>query len=95
MLLKTSSKIFIGADVMHWAWKVLLIIYGFAFIFVEFTIGWITPFGATGLLIFLTAPLWLPFFIITSWQFAIPYFAVTLGLLYYWEKRKQKIKEGS
>jgi len=51
--------------------------------------------GNLGLSFFIFAPLWLPFLVIWFWWLAIPYFAATFGLLYWWEKRKQKIKEGS
>jgi len=71
----------------------LLIIYGFGFITGRMIP--MTPIGNLGLSFFIFAPLWLPFLVIWFWWLAIPYFAATFGLLYWWEKRKQKIKEGS
>jgi len=83
---------------MHLFWKVLAIIYGFTFI--EYTIfGWwgayATPYGPWMGWTWLISPIIFPILVYFGWFIAIPYFAVALTLLYLWEKRKQKIKEGS
>jgi len=95
MLLKTCSKISLGIR-LHIVWKVLAIIYGFGFILSLYDLIRATHFYL-GLAVyyFILTPLALPFMVIVFWNIALPYFAVTLGLLYWWEKRKQKIKEGS
>ncbi|MEM3696362.1 MAG: hypothetical protein QXQ94_02500 [Candidatus Bathyarchaeia archaeon] len=82
---------------MHWIWKVLIIIYGFALLTtLPGAIGALYIYPGIFFFTFLTAPMLLPFMLIVYWYIAIPYFAVTLSLLYWWEKRKTgKLKSGN
>ena len=75
---------------MHIAWKILAIIYGFGFLLSCTSYGVMYFYPGALFNFFILTPILLPFSVVMFWQFAIPYFAVTLGLLYWWETRKKR-----
>ncbi|MGB9756483.1 MAG: hypothetical protein ACPLVJ_01715 [Candidatus Bathyarchaeales archaeon] len=75
--------------------KVLLIIYGYGFIMFTINGFWmmgIPPGGFPVAFLFPLFPLMLPVTVYGWWYIAVPYFAVTLSLLWWWEKRKANVK---